>query len=379
MTRRHLGLLLAAALACSVGAARGARAGFEDLDRLVFVANRTSPAIAVVDSATDRLIGQVELAAIPHQFALSDAAGLLVASHLAPAALSIVDLRSDEVEHFDLAIRPEQLEIDPTGTLVAIASAADDALLLLSASGDHGSRRIAAVARPGDLLFDRDGGFLFVASTARAAVAVVEVETGRVVAQIDLAAAAGTDPGPVRALARTPGGELGFALHGANGLISVIDLRERRYLTTIALPGPALQAYPTANSQHVLVPNGRDGTVSIISTWSLKETARLPGAAGVAGINTGMFDSLAAVISRDGDKAVLLDLLERRPLGEIALRSRPETGVSTAAGTKLYVALAGSDQLAVIDLRERRLVTMIDGVGERPWAVNSAGALSYCH
>jgi YVTN family beta-propeller protein len=158
----------------------------------------------------------------------------------------------------------------------------------------------------------------------------------------------------------------------------VIDLRARRYLTTIALPGPALQAYPTADSQHVLVPNG-DGTVSLISTWSLEESARLPGAAGIAGINTGMFDTLAVALSRSGDKAVLLDLIERRALGEIALPSRPETGVSAAAGTKLYVALSGSDRLAVIDLQARRLLTTIDGVGAQPWAVNMASALSYCH
>ena len=114
------------------------------------------------------------------------------------------------------------------------------------------------------------------------------------------------------------------------------------------------------------MPNESDGTVSLISTWSYEETARLPGAAAVSGINTGMFDTLAVVI-------------ERRQLGTIALPSRPETGVSAAAGTKLYVALSGSDRLAVIDLRERRLTATIEGVGDQPWAVNMANALSYCH
>jgi YVTN family beta-propeller protein len=372
-------LLAAAALACGIAGGGPARAGFDDLERLVFVANRTSPAIAVVDSATDRVTGRIELAAIPHQFVLSDRTARLIASHLAPAALSIVDLHTDQLERVALDLRPEQLEIGPAGDVVAVASASDDALILLSPGPQPAPRRIDDLARPGDLLFDRDGEFLFVASTARAQVAVIEVATARVVARIDLAAASGQDPGGVRALARTPGGELAFALHGASGLVSVIDLRARRHLTTIALPGPALQAYPTADSQHVLVPNGRDGTVSLISTWSLEESARLPGAAGIAGINTGMFDTLAVALSRSGDKAVLLDLIERRALGEIALPSRPETGVSAAAGTKLYVALSGSDRLAVIDLQARRLLTTIDGVGAQPWAVNMASALSYCH
>ena len=367
------------ALACTGAPTSAAPAGFDDLDRLVFVANRTAPEIAVVDSARDRLIGQLGVAGVPHQLVLSDQLGLLIASHLAPAALSIVDLRSGALQRLELDVAPEQVEVSPAGDLVAIASGRHDAVLLLSLEDRHATRRIDDLAQPGDLVFDRAGDRLFVASRARAEVAVIEVAAARVVARIALAGGADEDPGGVRALTRTPGGELAFALHGENGRVGVIDLRARRYLKTIALPGPALQAYPTANGQHVLVPNGRDGTVSLISTWSLAESARLPGAAAVSGINTGMFDTLAVVISRDGDKAVLLDLLERRPLGEIALPARPETGVSAAAGTKLYVALSASDQLAVIDLRERRLLATIDGVGDQPWAVTMANALSYCH
>ncbi len=126
------------------------------------------------------------------------------------------------------------------------------------------------------------------------------------------------------------------------------------------------------------MPNQRDGSVSLISTWSLKESARLPGTIGVSGINTGVFDTIAVVISRDQDKAVLLDLVERRRLGEIPLFSHPETGVA-AAGLKLYVALSGTGQVSVIDLRARRLIGTIDAVREQPWAVNMANALSYCH
>jgi YVTN family beta-propeller protein len=111
----------------------------------------------------------------------------------------------------------------------------------------------------------------------------------------------------------------------------------------------------------------------------LDETDRLPGASDVSGINAGMFDTVAFVLSRGEDKAVILDLEGRRKLGEIALPSRPETGVTAAAGTKLYVALSGTDRVAVIDMRKRTLVKTIDGVGNQPWGVNLAGGLSYCH
>jgi YVTN family beta-propeller protein len=43
------------------------------------------------------------------------------------------------------------------------------------------------------------------------------------------------------------------------------------------------------------------------------------------------------------------------------------------------VALSESDQVAVIDMRTRKLVKMIDGVGDEPWGATMLGALNYCH
>lgn len=378
---RRLGLtgFALAALAASLDPA-AASPGFSDLSSLVFVASRASPEIAVIDSRVDRVIGHVVLPAVPHQFVLSDKTGRLIATHLAPRAVSVVDLRSLETRVLPLEGRPDGLQISPDGDLVAIASRIEGAIVLLALHGEPSMRRIGGLPEPGAAIFDRRGQTLFVASRATGQLMVIDVAGARMVGRIDLtatAAAAGASSG-ISALARTPGGELGFALHGASGLVSVVDLRRRRPVGTIRLPGPASQAFPTADSQYLLVPNERDGSVSLISTWSLKESARLPGARGVSGINTGMFDTIAVVISRDHDEAVLLDLLARRRLGEIPLRSHPETAVA-AAGLKLYVALSGSDQLAVIGLQARRLIGTIDGVGHRPWAVNMANALSYCH
>ena len=40
---------------------------------------------------------------------------------------------------------------------------------------------------------------------------------------------------------------------------------------------------------------------------------------------------------------------------------------------------SGTDRVAVIDMVARKLVKMIDGVGDQPWGVSSVGELSYCH
>jgi len=43
------------------------------------------------------------------------------------------------------------------------------------------------------------------------------------------------------------------------------------------------------------------------------------------------------------------------------------------------VAFSESNQVAVIDAATRRVIKLIDGVGEEPWGVTMVGAINYCH
>jgi YVTN family beta-propeller protein len=99
----------------------------------------------------------------------------------------------------------------------------------------------------------------------------------------------------------------------------------------------------------------------------------------VTAINTGWFESVAFVISRSENRAVVLDLMELQVAGEIPLDERPGPGVVTADGAKLYVALAGSNSVAVIDTRDRALKTVIADVGSAPVGVTMTRTNNYCH
>ena len=160
--------------------------------------------------------------------------------------------------------------------------------------------------------------------------------------------------------------------------MAVIDLETGRTLKTLpsAIRPGALM--PPATALHDR-PQQRRRAVSVISTETLTEVARLPGAADMTGVNTGSFDSLAYVISRGDDKALIIDLETMQPAGEIALPGTPETGVVTPDGTKLYVALSDANTVAVIDVAAKAVIATIDGVGEEPWGAHMAGAVNYCH
>lgn len=363
------GLLLGSLL--PAGPARA----LEDLADYVFVANRTSAEIAVIDTAVDRVVTQAVVADIPDQYVLSEAAGKLIASHRASKKLSIFDLRGFRLAQvLELDFDPEQLQLGPEGDRLAVSSGADGVVAWMPLDGSGELRRLA-VPDPGYMAFNRRGDLLFVGSRSHGRVHVLDLEGAMLAKEIDL----GTNGSGVTYLARTPGALLSFALHGESGVVSVIDLMAQSYMGALQLPGPAVRAFPTADSQFVLIPNESDGSVSKISTWSLKVRKSLPGAAAVSGINTGMFEQIGVVLDREENKARLIDLWSGAALNTLSLPGRPETGITTDAGRKVYVALSGTDRVAVIDLIEQRLAGMIEGVGDEPWAVSSPGGASYCH
>ena len=159
----------------------------------------------------------------------------------------------------------------------------------------------------------------------------------------------------------------------------MIDLETRERVKTLKLGDQPWRAYATPDGLYMLVPNNGDATVSVISTASLEVVATLPGAEDMTGINTAGDGATAFVISRGKDKAVVLDLVRMEKVGEIPLPSSPETGVVTPDGKKLYVALSGSDRVAVIDTRSRKLLKMIEDVGGEPWGATMVGVRNYCH
>jgi YVTN family beta-propeller protein len=248
--------------------------------------------------------------------------------------------------------------------------------------------RIAGLHEPHNMTFSPDGTQLFVGNLGANFVSVIDVAQGKVVAELGV--------GKDRALAslssedehqgiinvtRTPDGRLGFAAFGDGDDMAVFDLRTREKVGQMQMGDTPWRAYATADGRFMIVPNNGDETVSVFSTQApFEEVARLKGAADMTGVNTGWFETTAFVISRGDDKLVILDLVEMKNAGEIDLTGgSPETAVTTPDGTKLYVALSGSNEVAVIDVKTRKLIKKIGDVGKEPWGAHMVGAINYCH
>jgi YVTN family beta-propeller protein len=381
--------LAGAAFGIFVAATAPAHAAAGDAARYVFVPNRASSDVAVIDSARDEVIARVEVGKVPHQVIISLASGKMIASNTGDDTITIVDLETLVAKAtLKLDIEPEHMELSPDGLLLAVGNIGAGTVSLVSLQDNTERARVTGLFSPHNLTFSPDGTRLYVANLAADHVSVIDVAKGAVIEEIPVAPAAalaakgqGSDAeyqGIIN-VTTTPNGKLGFAAHGEGNTMAVIDLNAGKKIKDIELGELPWRAYTTADGRHMLVPNNGDRSISVISTESLEVVATLPGAEDMTGINSAWLDTTAFVVSRGENKALVIDLTTMQSAGEIALPGTPETAVTTPDGTKVYVALSESNQVAVIDAATRQVIKLIDGVGEEPWGVTMVGAINYCH
>jgi YVTN family beta-propeller protein len=381
-------LLITIATSTLLAGASSSAASLDDAGRYVFVPNRASADIAVIDSRTDRVVTRLPVGNVPHQVAVSDVTGKLITSNTGDDTISIVDLSTLQTKSLRLDHEPEHMELASDGRLLAVGNIAAGTVSLVSLADEQEIARVDGLFEPHNLTFSPDGSLLYIANLGANHVSVIDVARAKVIDEIKVAdpvALASAEPEAddefqgIINVTRTPDGRLGFAAHGEGNRLAVIDLRTREVEKSIELGELPWRAYGTADGRYMLVPNNGDATLSVISTASLEVVATLPGAEDVTGVNTGWFETTALALSRSGHKAVVYDLVSMGRVGDIALPGTPETGVTTPDGQKLYVALSDVDQVAVIDIQAQKLIGTIDGVGDEPWGATMVGALNYCH
>ena len=355
----------------------GAAAG-EAMDNFIFVANRTTADIAVIDIRKDEVVSRIVADGIPLHLLASKERRQLITTNKASQSLSVIDFDSREIVfRLRLGFEPAFIELGPDDHLLAVGDERG-ALSIVSLEERRELHRIEGLPEPGYSMFSAKGDRLFLSHRASGEVSVIDLAEGRVSRRISLEPVA-PETGGIAHITRTPGGRYGFALHRAGGGVSVLDLQEERAIESVALPGEHWRGFPTVDSQYVLVPNRSDDSLSVISARTRRESVRFEGIRDMTGVNTALFGSVAFAFSRADAGVTMIDLLEQRIIDRFALPSIPETAATTTDGLKVYVALVETDQVAVIDVIRGKLVKTIDDVGGAPWAVLAAGGLNYCH
>jgi YVTN family beta-propeller protein len=353
----------------------------DDFNRYVFVPSLQSSKVSVIDSKTDTVAATLDVGVIPGQVVVSEAEAKLVASDVVGKKLAIVDLLTRKrLAALPLEITPDHMQLSPDGYLLAVGDIAAGKVAIVSLHQGRTLSIIGGLAQPYNLTFSSDASLIYVANKTARHVSVISSSLGKVVYEIPVTDGRSGETGfqGVTNVTRTPNGRFGFATVDGGDFVNILNMDTHKSVSILQLDKKPWRAYGTADGRMMLVPNNGSRTVSVIDTSALKIVATLPGAADVVAVNTGWFDSVAFVVSRSERKAVILDLMRWKVVGDIALPGEPDAGVVTPDGRKLYVAL-NSGKVAVIDTRERRLTAVIDGLSEGLWGITMGHSNNYCH
>lgn len=350
-----------------------------DPRRYAFVSSQRSSEVVAIDTASDAIAARLRLRDSPHQIFVLEDAGLLVAAHR--QGIEIVDLAEGRSQAM-IPLGADLMQYHPQSGMLAVADAAAGSVGLLALATRELRARIDGLQRPSSMLFGPDGARLFIANGGRNEVTVVDVAAGRVAERLEVTHPAQADV-PSRGivnLARTPTGWVGVAVpRAADAPLAMIDLHRRTILARLPRGKGPSRGYTTADGAFVMVLNNGDGTISLLSLFTGSESARIVAARDMIGVSTGWFETAAFIVSRDANRVLVLDLINRTLAGAIALPGVPGVAATSADGLKLYVPLPEMDALAVIDTGARKVASLIEGLGIGPDIVQVPGALAFCH
>lgn len=353
----------------------------------LFVPNRESNDVAVIDTRSDTLIARIPVGATPHQVTLAPTLGKLAVTNSADNTLSIIDLESMQTNAtLTLGSTPEHMQLHPEGEILAVGNIEGGTISLVSLREEAELHRIAGLHEPHNMTFSPDGKNLYVGNLGANFLSVIDVESAKLTGRIPVGSGRATasldasdEHQGIIDVTASPDGSLGFAAFGDGDALGVFDLRTGEQITSRPTGDLPWRAYPSANGAYMIVPNNGDRTVSIFEAGApFEEVARVEGAEDMTGVNTSR--DTAFVIARGGEEIVIIDLESLETIDTIALPgASPETGVLTPDGEKLYVALSGDDAVAVIDVDRREMSKRIEDVGTAPWGAFLLGADNYCH
>lgn len=359
---------------------------YADIQDYVFVPSMAAAEVTVVNSFRDVVVGTIQLPRQPDQVVVSQGAGALVYTSAQAKTVSVYSFASQAVvTDIPLAFSSATIVLSPDGLTAAVADAQAGAIGIIDLQSNTLSASIAGLSQPTGLTFGEDGLLLYFTDSTSREVGIIDVDTGEIVGAMELSISGQPDdPSQVNlaaigAVTRTPNGRYGLCVEPISRRLSVLNLGDEREIKTLRLGADPSRPYGTADGRFMMVANNGDRTVTIVSTDTFEVVAILDGAADVTAINTGYFETAAFVLSGSEKKAVVLDLMALANVGDIHFGGAPGPGVVTVDGLKMYVALSDTNELAVIDIEARELLTTIKNVGHAPRGATMLQTNNYCH
>ena len=297
-------------------------------DTLLVVVKGDS-ALAVVDTASGKVVSRIPTGKTPHNVAASPDGKLAFVGNVGDDTLSIIDLTTQkELRRVEIGprARPHGL-VYAEGRLYFTA----DGYKLIGCYDVAGNRMEwllgTGVSRGEMLVLSKDRNTLFTANnTANAVVAIQRVENPPDWALTVIPVGMGP-----QGIDMSPDGSEVWVVHENDGSVAIIDVAAKKVVQTLMMPGTrrANRLKFSPDGRRVLVTDTDAGLV-VFDAAARKEAGRVPIGPGMADIIVQPDGARAFVASGDGSVAVV-DMRTLKLVGRMPVGTTPE-GMAWVAG-----------------------------------------------
>ena len=229
--------------------------------------------IAVVDTATHKIVQVLHAGSDPEQFALSrDGKKLFVANEDA-ATMSVVDVASGAVvERVPVGREPEGVAVTPDGRWVLISNESDDSVSIIDTGTLKIVKSVQVGKRPRDIAFTPDGHAAYVSGEFDASVYRMAIPQG---APVERVVQLRKEARPMAVVLDAASGRL-YVSTGRGGTVAVIDSATQKLLAEVQVGTRPWGIALSQDGRWLYSANGPSDDVSVVDTQTLRAVRRIP-------------------------------------------------------------------------------------------------------
>jgi YVTN family beta-propeller protein len=362
------------------------------LEQRAYIVSRDSEELTIIDLDKLEIIGRVPTGGGENHMAeLNDDFSKVYITSSATDEAIVVDAATQKVTgKIDITGHPTHLTLSPDGRLIAVMVEATSEVAFLDMADDSERLRISGFETPHFMRFTPDGNWGYVANISGNFVSRVDMQKLEVVGQISLDAYEDRqhvdDEGGFADAQIAEDGTLYAAHHVTGKVLAVNAMTGEKKMEIEVGKGPwvafAEHPFKGAPMRHV-VTNFGDKTISVIDaekTDTPKVSATLPGDEEAYGVNFSPLEpDLAFVMNRVREDIAVVDTAKGEILERIDVGGNTETASTTADGKYIIATVSSANRVVVIDVEGRKIKKTFDNVGKYPWSVTIPKGQNYCH
>lgn len=233
----------------------------------------TADGIAIVDTASRKVIEVLQAGSDPEQFDLSSDGKRLFVANEDAATASVVDIGSGKVvERIAVGNEPEGVVTAPNGRWVLVTNESDNSVSVIDAQTLQVVKSVKVGQRPRDLAFTADSQVAYVSGEFDASLYRIAVPQGEPVERL-LQLRKETRP---MALALDASRNRLYMSTGRGGTVAVIDMTGPKLIAEIPVGARPWGIALSPDGRRLYTANGPSNDVTVVDTSTLKEIKRIP-------------------------------------------------------------------------------------------------------